>query len=144
MINIQIKVFSISGWPVLFIDLILAALWCGPDPGRPKAATSRRPRHCFGPLVIMTSPVVHHHQRGQSLHLFGRVCGTSRTASLDKPLLSSGRGDARILNFDSEDQGQPTPPESIEIAAVIVWHVVTRTASSLQRRKLPHFVCHPE
>jgi regulator of protease activity HflC (stomatin/prohibitin superfamily) len=148
MKNIQeSKVFSLSGWPVFLVDLILAALAVrtlirGDETG---AVGSIVLGVVLALVVIvsMTGFFIIHPNEAKVFTFFGQYAGTNRTAGFHwtNPFVVRKKVTLRILNFNSEKvKVNDAAGNPIEIAAVIVWHVVDTAKATFNVENYHHFV----
>jgi regulator of protease activity HflC (stomatin/prohibitin superfamily) len=146
--NIQeSKAFSLSGWPVLFVDLVLAAFAV-------RTLVRASVTGAVGPVVLgvvlgllvvfsLLGLFIIHPNEAKVFTFFGKYVGTSRTAGFHwtNPFVVRKKVTLRILNFDSEKvKVNDAAGNPIEIAAVIVWHVVDTAKATFNVENYHNFV----
>jgi len=148
MKNIQeSKVFSISGWPVLLVDIVLAGLAV-------RTLIRADETGATGPIVlgvilalvvILSLPglFIIHPNEAKVFTFFGKYAGTNRSAGFHwtNPFVVKKKVTLRILNFDSEKiKVNDAAGNPIEIAAVIVWHVIDTAKATFNVENYHNFV----
>jgi regulator of protease activity HflC (stomatin/prohibitin superfamily) len=149
MINIQEKkVFQVSGWGMLAVVIVLVAvalfLFINHE-GEKKMSVSIGAGIVLILLSSLAAPgfFIVHPNEAKVLTFVGKYVGSSRTPGFHwtNPFTVKRKATLRIFNFDSEKikvndaRGNP-----IEIAAVIVWHVVDTAKAVFNVENYKNFV----
>jgi len=148
MINIkEKKVFQISGWAVLAIDIIIAAFVVSYfiKVGEPPLNFAFFLRVGCMLIVGLTGPgfFVLHPNEAMVFTFVGKYIGSARTAGFHwtNPFCAKHRVTLRVVNMISDKiKVNDSCGNPIEIAAVIVWHVVDTAKAKFNVDNYKNFV----
>jgi regulator of protease activity HflC (stomatin/prohibitin superfamily) len=142
------KVFSVNGWIMVLIDLVVlvfAGRYLLANADRPGTTAGMIAAVGFAILAFMTFGgfFLIHPNESKVFTFLGKYVGSARAAGFfwTNPFVVKKRVTLRIFNFNSETlKVNDALGNPIEIAAVVVWHVVDSAKATFNVESYQNFV----